>query len=440
MKKLILGSLLLSTVMFGSYVNAEEQVVGSSDNIKIESVTQENDPELAKALAAGYTEEQFNFIMNIPKLEDVSENESNNEVMQSRAANNPITTNEQQKVVNEAKRQLGKPYVWGGKGPNSFDCSGLVQYVYKNAVNMNVPAPTQTQERYGKEVSLSSLQPGDLLFYGVRGDTGHVGIYIGNNQMIHAPKPGQNVQTVDLKWYYPQFARRILTTSTPIDDKPVYYKEDRQVSINKKSSTLWNDINLKNQRGTADIGQVYNLKGSYKYSSGKVVYSLYNNDGSWAGYVDSNTANNVTYVAFNRRVVVNKAGYSSYSDFFFSSTRINTTNNLGESFIAKGYYVLGNGRKYYSLYDDADKWYGYLNSDATVIADYVSINKQVSLKSDSTTTYNDITLLKERNTINTKGKSYSVKASYNLSDNRVIYSLYNSDGSWAGYVNSSLTN
>lgn len=118
-------------------------------------------------------------------------------------------TAQQLSVVKLAKQQLNKPYVWGATGPNSFDCSGLVQYVYKHAINVQLPRTSQQQARVGTSVSLSALQPGDLLFFE---NNGHVGIYIGNNQFIDAPQPGQKVRISTINDYFPpQSARRLIT-------------------------------------------------------------------------------------------------------------------------------------------------------------------------------------------------------------------------------------
>ncbi|MGG5343603.1 NlpC/P60 family protein [Enterococcus sp. AZ192] len=113
-------------------------------------------------------------------------------------------------VVNLALKYLGVPYLSGGNTPAGFDCSGLVQYVYKNAVNINLPRVTTGQETSGREVSLNSLQKGDLLFWGAKGATYHVAIYIGDNQFIHAPVPGKVVEKINISSYRPTFARRIL--------------------------------------------------------------------------------------------------------------------------------------------------------------------------------------------------------------------------------------
>lgn len=92
-------------------------------------------------------------------------------------------------VIAFAKRFKGVPYVWGGSTPSGFDCSGLVQYVYRNAVGVNLPRVSQAQLYAGPHVSAGQAQPGDLVNYYT-----HVGIYLGNGYMIHAPQPGDSVK------------------------------------------------------------------------------------------------------------------------------------------------------------------------------------------------------------------------------------------------------
>lgn len=115
-------------------------------------------------------------------------------------SNNQTQSQKVQAVINLAKAQLGKPYVWGAEGPNSFDCSGLTQYVYKKAANVSLPRSSKTQGTVGTYVSKSNLQSGDLVFFDSDyGNTiSHVGIYIGNNEMIHSPKPGDVVKVVKI--------------------------------------------------------------------------------------------------------------------------------------------------------------------------------------------------------------------------------------------------
>ncbi|SEO47108.1 NlpC/P60 family protein [Trujillonella endophytica] len=96
-----------------------------------------------------------------------------------------------QVAVDTAMAQLGDPYVWAAAGPNAFDCSGLVQYAYA-AAGVAVPHSSRMQSTMGVPVARSQLQPGDLVFF--YSPVSHVGIYIGNGQMVHASTYGQPVK------------------------------------------------------------------------------------------------------------------------------------------------------------------------------------------------------------------------------------------------------
>lgn len=110
-----------------------------------------------------------------------------------------------QTVVNAAKTQIGKPYVWGATGPNAYDCSGLVQYAYSQA-GKNIGRTTYQQAGAGQHVSVSQAQAGDILMWGDY----HDAIYVGNNQYVHAPQPGQNVTQATISSYFmPDYAIRV---------------------------------------------------------------------------------------------------------------------------------------------------------------------------------------------------------------------------------------
>ena len=94
-------------------------------------------------------------------------------------------------AVEEAKRQLGKPYEWGGSGPDSFDCSGLTAWAWK-AGGKTLPHSSRSQWSATSRVDLDDIAPGDLLFYG--DPIHHVGLYVGDGQMIEAPETGKNVR------------------------------------------------------------------------------------------------------------------------------------------------------------------------------------------------------------------------------------------------------
>ncbi len=111
-------------------------------------------------------------------------------------------------VVAGARKYLGVPYVWGGTDPDKgLDCSGLVQKVYSE-LGYDLPRVSYEQARTGRAVeSLAQAQPGDVLAFG--SPVHHVGIYIGNDQMIHAPRPGKDVE-VSSVYETPTAIRRVL--------------------------------------------------------------------------------------------------------------------------------------------------------------------------------------------------------------------------------------
>ena len=121
-------------------------------------------------------------------------------------------------VIAYAKTLLGKPYVWGAQGPNSFDCSGFTYYVFKNKAGIVLPRTSSAQSKYGTSVSWSNLKAGDLMFFDTNGanngQVSHVGLYIGNGQMIHASSSQRKIviTSVNTSYYKNAFvnARRVL--------------------------------------------------------------------------------------------------------------------------------------------------------------------------------------------------------------------------------------
>jgi cell wall-associated NlpC family hydrolase len=103
-------------------------------------------------------------------------------------------------VLSMARGFLGTPYAWGGATPQGFDCSGLIQYIYaKQGINM--PRLSADQARAGKRVDLSQLRPGDLVAWdnsSRNNGADHIAIYIGNNRIIHAPRPGASVEVSEI--------------------------------------------------------------------------------------------------------------------------------------------------------------------------------------------------------------------------------------------------
>lgn len=110
-------------------------------------------------------------------------------------------------IVAEAEKYLGVDYVWGGTTPAGFDCSGLVQYCL-NTLGISIDRVAEDQYEAGTPVNRDELQPGDLVFFEQNGYIHHVGIYAGNNMMIHAPRTGDVVkyQSLDTDYYRREYA------------------------------------------------------------------------------------------------------------------------------------------------------------------------------------------------------------------------------------------
>ena len=121
----------------------------------------------------------------------------NNGTLSGNSQTNPQGDNE---IINTAKSFLGTPYQWGGTSPSGFDCSGFTQYVLAQN-GKSIPRTSQEQFASGQAVDKSNLQAGDLVFYG-NGEATHVGIYEGNNKIIHSPHTGDVVKESDFSTYW----------------------------------------------------------------------------------------------------------------------------------------------------------------------------------------------------------------------------------------------
>ena len=168
----------------------------------------------------GYIRSDYLTLTEIPYENKASQNEplffKNGEstgVTPSAAALNGTASTAQQ-IIDNAKKLLGTPYVWGGTTPKGFDCSGFVQYVF-NLSGITLPRTTTEQYKVGTYVAKSNLQPGDLVFLQNTYRTGisHVGIYIGNGNMIHASSSkGVVTSSLSVSYYTEHYygARRVI--------------------------------------------------------------------------------------------------------------------------------------------------------------------------------------------------------------------------------------
>ncbi|MET8419027.1 C40 family peptidase [Streptomyces sp. NPDC005134] len=125
------------------------------------------------------------------------------------ASSSSSATGSASSVISFVKAQVGDAYVSGGTGPNSWDCSGLVQAAFRS-VGVDLPRVSQAQSTAGTQVSLSNLQPGDILYWGGAGSAYHVGVYVGGGQFVGAQNPSTGVVLRSLDYDPPSGAVRVL--------------------------------------------------------------------------------------------------------------------------------------------------------------------------------------------------------------------------------------
>ncbi|MDO5713554.1 MAG: C40 family peptidase [Tissierellia bacterium] len=153
---------------------------------------------------------------DVPVAEQVTEPKEEKVEEKKAPVNLENVNNEKaKKVIKSAGNKMGVKYVYGATGTDGYDCSGLVYAIYKTELGINVPRTSKSQSQYGTQVDRSQLQPGDLVFFNTTGKgVSHVGIYIGDNNFIHASSGQKKVvkNSLDDKYYNQRYvnATRVL--------------------------------------------------------------------------------------------------------------------------------------------------------------------------------------------------------------------------------------
>jgi cell wall-associated NlpC family hydrolase len=157
--------------------------------------------------------------IHVQKEEKVVKNSKSNEKL----LKSPVNINT--KVEEYAKKFLGNKYVWGATGPNTFDCSGFTQKVYRDSTGINIPRVSREQAKVGIYINYSELKQGDMVFFDTskehKGMVNHVGIYLENGDFIHASSGGKKVMITNFnkkRFYKNRFlwGRRIIQEHTNI--------------------------------------------------------------------------------------------------------------------------------------------------------------------------------------------------------------------------------
>lgn len=154
-----------------------------------------------------------NVKLDVAQNNNLSNNTSNNDIANNTNISSTASTTSDSTAstkMNDAMKlleaQIGKKYVWGANGPDSFDCSGLTRYIYKNALGKDIPRVSYEQSKTGQAIDKENLKPGDLVFFDTmgKGRVSHVGIYVGNDEFIHASNARDGVKKSNLSSSYYQ--------------------------------------------------------------------------------------------------------------------------------------------------------------------------------------------------------------------------------------------
>jgi len=129
-----------------------------------------------------------------------------------RAQSNVLSSQQQvrNRIAQIAHSTIGAPYKWGGNNPQQgFDCSGLMSYVHKNALGINIPRTAAQQRDQSRTISYAQLQPGDMLFFKTGRNANHVGVYIGNRKFVHAATGSKQVRiaSMDSSYWHKRFVK-----------------------------------------------------------------------------------------------------------------------------------------------------------------------------------------------------------------------------------------
>ncbi|MFW7431872.1 Ig-like domain-containing protein [Vagococcus carniphilus] len=224
-----------------------------------------------------------------------------------------------------------------------------------------------------------------------------------------------------------------------------YISDGRFVTINKKGYSTWSNFGWKKRDTSSNLlNETFQARGKYKHFNGGTYLSLYDNKGKWFGYINADAVKvgdgkQGAYISDGRFVTISKSNYETWSNFNWKKRGM-SKNILNQTFQARGRYKHFNGSTYLSLYDSKGKWQGYINANATKVADgkqgaYIKDGRKVTINKKGYNTWSNFNWKKRSSTTNMMGKKFTAKGRYSHYNGDTYYSLYDNNGKWHGYVN-----
>lgn len=151
-------------------------------------------------------------------------------------------------------------------------------------------------------------------------------------------------------------------------EKPLRQKYDKKISISREDEKLWSNFDFSKYKSTTtgQLGKVYDAKYLYNHNNKYTYLSLYDKDGVWAGYTNINHVKDVNRTTIDKTVTIKNLNYDFWTSLFFDTKKNQSDSYLNKNLKAKYMYELADGRQYYTVYDSADKFIGYINVKSTL--------------------------------------------------------------------------
>lgn len=226
----------------------------------------------------------------------------------------------------------------------------------------------------------------------------------------------------------------------------IYIPTGKYVTLTRKDYPMWRNLDFSQEKNksTKFYEQTMLAKGEYHHFNGSVYYSIYNNKNEWLGYLNKNgvkTSDNRggSYFSLEKYGTINRKSYSFWNNFSFSKEINNTTQYYQQTLLMKGKYNHYNGSVYYSVYDNKNRWLGYVNQNAVTLVSgkegqAVKVNQTIAIPNNNYTIWQNFSWQKKNNTNNVVKKKYTVKYQYHHFNGDIYNSVYDND-KWIGYLN-----
>ncbi|MGX7025113.1 M15 family metallopeptidase [Vagococcus hydrophili] len=226
----------------------------------------------------------------------------------------------------------------------------------------------------------------------------------------------------------------------------IYIPSGKYVTLTKKDYAMWRNLDFSQEKNnsTKFYEQTMLAKGEYHHFNGSVYYSIYNNKNEWLGYLNKSgvkegDSRGGGYLSLEKYGTVNRKGYSLWNNFSFSKEINNTSRYYEQTLLMKGKYNHYNGSTYYSVYDNKNRWLGYVNQDAVTLASgregqAIKVNQTIAIPNNNYPMWQNFSWQKKNNTNNVAKKKYTVKYQYHHFNGDVYSSVYDNN-KWMGYLN-----